>query len=200
MAVNLFLLIFSLQVDIVICLGEVNSVAMNTSKVNNGKSGLKRDDKDENTEGQRKLERCVRNLLEQAADPKGPFRTSLAGPKSLWKRCMDPWRGCFTRQPLFAATSLQVVGPWLGEKPLPPQHLVEQPPAAQGRVSAAASSDLLFHFQQPTASQIAYSANLQHAAAAAAAPLVAPGPFLSDSNGEPSAPCFPIASMRSVLP
>jgi len=184
-------------VDIVICLGEVNSAAMNTSKVKKRKSGRKRDDKDENTERQRKLECCIRNLLEQAADSKGPFRTSLAGRKSLWRRCMDPWRGCFPRQPLFAATSLQVVDPWLGEEPLPPQHLVEQPPAAQRRVSAAASSDLLFHFQQPAASQIEHSADPQHTVAAAA-PLVAPGPSLFDSKGAPSAPCFSIASMRTV--
>jgi hypothetical protein len=197
LVVKLLLLIFYSQVDIVICPDEVNSAAMNTSVQEKGKSGLKRDDKIENSERKRILEYCVLNLLEQAADSEGPFLTSLAGPKSLWGRCMEPWRGCFPRQPLLKATCLQVFGPWLGEQPLPPNCLVEQLPAAQakGPVSTAATSDLLFHFQQPTAE---HSVNSSHPAPAVAPPVAPGGP---DSKGAPSAPCFlngSIASTRSV--
>jgi hypothetical protein len=175
-------------VDIVICPGEVNGMAM-TSAVEKGKSGLKGGDKDENTGDNRELKQCVQYLLEQASDFKGPFMTSLAGPKSLWRRCMEPWRGCFPRQPLFAAISLQVIG-W----EMPP------PPAAQGRVSTGATSDLLFHIQQPIAPQVEDSSCLPFPASAVA-PLGAPGTFVLDSKGAPSAPYFSsrsITNMRSV--
>ena len=53
-------------------------------------------------------EACVHYLLRMAADPDGPFHSLAAGPPTWCGWCMQPWRGCYPRQPLTATRRLQV--------------------------------------------------------------------------------------------
>ena len=53
-------------------------------------------------------EACVHYLLRMAADPDGPFHSLAAGPATWCGWCMQPWRGCYPRQPLTATRRLQV--------------------------------------------------------------------------------------------
>ncbi len=149
--------------DIVIFLEEVKRGAEKVQLATE-KSVLISDNTESISELDSLREQCVNKLLEQQADSKGPFHTSLAGPKSLWQICMDPWRGCFPRQPLLTTISLQVIGPWHGG----PHSFEEQPSKAQERTSTGATSDLLFHIQHPMGSKIENSENPPYAATKAA--------------------------------